>query len=406
MKRKIKFGFFEGNNIDFDALTKAFEDGNDDDTIVDDGNSNDDATDTVINTNTDDKTVNIGDVSYELDDSGNAIDENGEIYKSKEELDKVTTDTSNDDVDDDDPFNDVIKDLGLSEEEIKIEFNYNDIVNEFELSLEEGAEVNSQNILSAIKNKIETASTKPNLDDFSPEARIVIEHLQENGGTLQDFANDNIMNEMTSFLKSSAEEKVRSVRFEKLLGAGMDRDTASDTVDTIIDNMSEAALNEEAKQLDNKAIEIRNERIKLIADKRNEYFRKEEEKLVIQAERERGEMKNQLKSITEFYGLPLNDKVKKAVETAIDNGQMDKILNKNLAQAKLMSFLEATLGNQARKLQNERLKNAVDSTRKDEKIKSIKERHNIDHDAGGQGSSVGTRSKAGDNNYDAWSEIL
>jgi len=88
---------------DNDIIIKSTADdtkANLDDTNVDDTNVDDTNVDTnTDDTNTDDTTVKVDDVEYKLNDKGDALNEDGSVFKTKEELDALQ-DTSDDTTDD------------------------------------------------------------------------------------------------------------------------------------------------------------------------------------------------------------------------------------------------------------------------------------------------------------------
>lgn len=212
---------------------------------------------------------------------------------------------------------------------------------QFDLDIEEN---NSESFKKALDARMEESKKEFRINDFNPEVQKVIKHLNENGGSLADFLNNEKIVSYQAFLEKSPEEKYGSVREAQLLKEGKTQEEVEETIESELENFSTKQLRDITDNYDESIRGLWKQEVERITDEREQYIQKEKQKTMLDAEQERSSLKTLVDKTESILGVKLTDKGRQIIKSEIDSGRFDQIVDKNPGASKLFAYFMTKYG--------------------------------------------------------------
>lgn len=240
----------------------------------------------------------------------------------------------------DDFFSEGFKESG-EEQEQESAFDFKTIAPELDVELEKGTK---EEFTQKVKEKIEASRQEFKLDDYSPDAQMVIKFLNDHNGKIDDlFTNEKVV-QLQGVMGLSPEDRVMSVRIGELTSAGLDREKATEQASAEIEELSTKEIKDIADGINEDASKLIQEEVKKIFGDREKIATQQKAKSEQQIQREVGELKNYVNSQESFMGIPITTEAKKNIVRAIDSGEFDDVTDKNPAESKFAAYMLARFG--------------------------------------------------------------
>jgi len=220
-------------------------------------------------------------------------------------------------------------------------FDFKAFAPEFGIELEEGTQ---QEFREKITEKIEAAKQDFKLDDYSPDAQMIIKHLNQNEGKVEDFFNNENINSLQAVMGLDPEQKFLYVRTGELSRAGLDAEKASEQAAQEIEQMSAREVKNVADSIDDDARKLITEEVNKIVTGREEVISQQTEKRKLRVQQEIESLKAHVNSQDEFMGIKLTPKAKQNIVSQIESGEFDKVTNATPAASKFAAYMLAKYG--------------------------------------------------------------
>jgi hypothetical protein len=228
-------------------------------------------------------------------------------------------------------------------------------------------------------NKIEESSKKLNLEEFNPDARKVIEFFSENKGNLVDFYKNKELAEIETFKNKSDEELWKTNAINKYCELGYSALDAANKVNDDIEVFADRGPIIFKAFADNARVQLDRYGEKVINDlieEKNKFIEVDNQKKILKATQERGNMVKELKKLDNFMGIRLNEKDREFLEKEINSGKFLEKINKNPAQSQLMSYLSSIIGEKIVEIYSSVIKNTEKAATNRAVIKFLEQNHN------------------------------
>jgi hypothetical protein len=282
------------------------------------------------------------------DDGKSAENKSGDENKDDEESSdsKYNKEAGKKDKNENDQEDDIFSDL---KEETKRNGSLKELGKKFDITLEKDDESEFE---TKMNEKISKARQEVNLDGFSPDAKVLIKHLNENGGDVESFfTNKNIIS-LQSVLSLDAETKVRNVRIGEIQESGKSKTEAQQILDQEMKGMSTRELKDMADDIDIQAKKLIQTEVKKIVGDRESKISEENARLEATAKKERNDLISYIEKQDNFLGLKLTAEAKKTFIKDINNGEFDKILKTNPHEKKFSTYMMGKFGDKITKKLN------------------------------------------------------
>ena len=255
------------------------------------------------------------------------IDDSGKEKKEEEEVEKKEEKKKPED-------EDIFSDEG--EQELEQKISLKNIAKKFDVDLEKE---DPEEFEKKVSERIAKSRQEFNLDGYTPDAKALIKHLNENEGDIDSFfTNKNIIS-LQSVLSLDAETKVRNVRLNELISEGQDKATAQETLNQEMESMSTREIKDSAASIDDQAKTLINTEVKKIVGEREVKMAEGREKKNVEALQQRSNLKTFIEKQDEFLGLKITPKAKQSILRDIDTGVFDKLLNESPEMQKFSSYM-------------------------------------------------------------------
>lgn len=260
------------------------------------------------------------------------------------------------------------------------------IAKDLDVDLEK--EDDEEEFKNKFSEKLEKSKQEFKLDGYSDGAKAIIKHLNENGGNIESFFQNQQIASMQSVLALDPETKVRNVRLQEVIAEGKTKEDAIKIVDEEIKSWGTREIKDLAADIDDQAKNFINDEVKRIVGDQEIKAAAERQKREQQAVIERTNLKSFIEKQDNFLGLGLTPEAKKLILKDIDNGTFDKVLSQNPESvkfssymfskygAKIMKKISETLSETNRKGYNAATRKALDALHKtEESVGSAKTGH-------------------------------
>lgn len=257
--------------------------------------------------------------------------------EKKPEADKKTEEASQEAQEEN---TDIFAETDETKEEKKISLKK--IAKDLDVELEK--EDDEEEFKSKFSEKLEKSKQEFKLDGYSDSAKAIIKHLNENGGDIESFFQNNQIAAMQSVLALDPETKVRNVRLQEVISSGVTKEEAIKQVDEEIKTWGLREIKDAAADIDDQAKKLINDEVKKIVGDQEmkavaERQRREQQMII-----ERTNLKAFIDKQDNFLGLGLTPEAKKLILRDIDNGTFDKVLNQNPESVKFSSYMFSKYG--------------------------------------------------------------
>lgn len=219
------------------------------------------------------------------------------------------------------------------------------IAKDFDLLGEDGnASVKTIDELKSEFNKKLDASRKiVNLDEYHPEARMIV-NLLEKGGSIDQIYTNDIISDAQSILAMSEGDKVLEMKIMTLEDIGYSPEKAASEAQLIVDGMSPETLKAEAEKIDTIARDSRQNEVKRIMDERKIYNDQVVERETKRVAAEKTSLLEAVAKTDSFLGITLGEKTKAMIIKSIEDGTFHNELKNSKAEALIDAFLMKTTG--------------------------------------------------------------
>jgi hypothetical protein len=277
--------------------------------------------------------------------------------------------------------------------------------NDFDIkSLAESFEVEAEDIdefKEKINEKIEGAKQEIKLDDYTPDAKALIKHLNENGGKIEDFINNKEISELQSVIAMKPEEKVFRVRFGELVDSGLKEKEAKEKVTEELEDYSTREIKDASDKIDQQAKDLISNNVKKIIGDREKTASENAKKVEARVTKERKSQIKYINSVENFMGIPLTDKAKKNIVRDVESGAFDEIANKTPEASKFRAYMLEKFGS---KIQDTSTKKMKEQNRKGHNAAVDKMTSTLYNIKRGKSSSGHQKQGDGVKSFDNWSD--
>ena len=405
-------GFAMSDNDEFfeDGSNEEGEGGSDE-SNEEGASGNDEANENEADTNNDDsndESDDEGDVGGGTEEEG---DGSGEEENSEETDDKSSSsdqgssseegEGSEESKEEEDFFADLGDESGEADGSKSPAVSFKDLGDALEIELENDTK---EEFTKKVKSRIEAAKQDVKLDEFDPEARRLVKHLNKNGGKLGDFFSNPAITQLQSVLSMDAEDKVRQIRQTALSQEGGTQEEITAQIDEELSSMTASQIVNTANQVDQNANKlIASEIEKIVGDsEKNIRDKKAQEKQKV--EETRDNLKNYVQKQDNFLGLKLSDKAKKIIARDIETGKVDEVVDLTDSEIRFAAYMIKQRGG---KIKEQFAKQLGEKSREGYNAatdKHLKKLHGSQEEAQGKQSGHQETSE-GKKNFDHWGDL-
>jgi hypothetical protein len=280
--------------------------------------------------------------------------------------------------------------------------SFKEIGNALEIELENDTK---EEFTEKVKSRIEAAKQEVKLDEFDPEARRLVDHLNKNGGKLGNFfVNPAIVN-LQNVLSMDAEDKVRMVRRTELSKDGnATQEEINKQIDEELSGMTAMQIVNTANQVDQNANKLIASEIDKIVGESEKVAKERQVQEQQRVEKSREDLKNFVHKQDDFLGLKLSDKAKSRIVKDIETGRFDKVVDLTDAEVRLAAYMIKQTGG---KIKEQFTKRLAESSREGYNKATDKHTSKLHKNKeGAKASSSGHQEASkGQKNFDNWGEM-
>jgi hypothetical protein len=258
------------------------------------------------------------------------------------------------------------------------EINFDEFITDTELSIDEGVEIKSwDDLKKTVKSNLEKAKSTVDTSNFPPEAKMLWDNLVKNNNIqLTDFYRNDTIRSVDNFLNLSDEVKVKRVLAQELKDT-VNQENLEDAINDSYVELTDDEKQIKIKEVNRNANSIKTKEFNKIILEKNKFIESENKRVEEQAKSERETLAKNIESMNEFMGFPITDNVKKIMAQEARNGNMQKFLDENAANAKISAYIATRLGKNFEEAYKKSItKSKTDAYAKGTETKT-KQKHNI-----------------------------
>jgi len=282
--------------------------------------------------------------------------------------------------------------------------NWQDFGKTFELDLEDSK---IETFQAGINSRIDAARKETDLSEFTPEAQLVIKHLNENSGDVLSFFDHPGLREMNNFLEMSDVEKYTEVETEKMRIQGKDHEEIQEQIETDLKGLKTMDLKKVIEKYDTEVLRRKQEIVTGIVKEREDHIAAQATEEKTQSKEEKSSLKKLIDETTSFRGYPISQEVRTQMKSMVDSEAFLKKLDENVAQAQLYAFLDIEFGGAIQEHIDTKLTSAGRAGYNKGTLKKIADLHNIppaDTSTSGQQLEKGKREPA--TRFSSWTNEM
>lgn len=232
---------------------------------------------------------------------------------------------------------------GSGEESPAVSFK--EISNALDITLENDTQ---EEFAEKVKSKIEEAKQQVNLDEFDPEARRLVAHLNKNGGKLGNFFVNPTISSLQNVLSIDAEDKVKAVRRSDLSNQGGTAEEIDKQIDEELNSMSATQIVQAAGKIDQDANKLIADEIEKIVGESEKNIKEKQAQEAETIKKSRENLKNYVHQQDDFLGIKLSDKAKSVIAKDIETGRLDEIVDLTDEEARFAAYMIKQSGSRIR----------------------------------------------------------
>lgn len=255
-----------------------------------------------------------------------------------------------------------------------------------------------------IKDKIEAARQEVNLDEFDPEAKRLVKHLNDNGGKIGDFFVNPKITVFQSVLNLTAEDKYRTVRRTELGREGGTQEEIDKQIDEQLSSMPAQEIVQIANKIDDDVKKMIAAEIEEIVGETEQAAEQSQAKEAEKVSKRRDSLKNFVQKQDNFLGLKLSEKAKSTIAKDIETGRFDEVVDLSDDEVRFAAYMFKRQGS---KIGERFLKELAEKSREGYN-KGIEKTTGKIHKTKteGQGTRTGHQeSSSGKKNFDNWGSM-
>ena len=284
-------------------------------------------------------------------------------------------------------------------EEVKPTFDVKDLAKEFEIEAEDVNDFKAK-----INEKIEKSKQEFKLDSLSPDAQAIVRHVNENGGTLDDFFTNPEIADLQGVIAMDAEDKaiyVTSLNYQ----SGKDKlspEEAQEKAEEDIKALSTRQIKDIADKVDENARNMIKSSVDKIVGERAKIVEQQRQKEQVRVQQEIAKIEKYVTDQADFLGLPLTAKATANIVQDIRSGKFDEIANTDPVKAKFTAYMFNKYGDKLNDTIKSKLSEANRTGYNAAIDKSLETLHKTKEEAKGKNTARMTPSKGNAKNFEDW----
>lgn len=334
---------------------------------------------------------------FEEDEKKDSVEDKEPDHAGKKDAkkDDVVADEKNDE----DKEVDFFADDEPAKDDVKPSFDVKDLAKEFEIEAED-----INDFKTKINDKIEKSKQEFKTDSLSPDAQAIVKHVNENGGTLDDFFLNPEITDLQNVIAMDAEDKaiyVTSLNYQ----TGKDKlspEEAQTKAEEDIKALSTRQIKDIADKVDENARNMIKSSVDKIVGEREKIVEQQRQKDQQRVQQEVAKIEKYVTDQADFLGLQLSEKAKANIVQDIRSGKFDEIANTDPVKAKFTAYMFNKYGNKLNETIKSKLSEANRTGYNAALDKGLETLHKTKEEAKGKNTARQTPSKGNAKNFEDW----